>query len=701
MTQNYARRWLLAAATTLTVLLSSLPAQAAQIPVSVAPSGAAVGLLAHLTPGAKVFEVDGSSVFLESISVAGLGVSNGKALGLGWHSFDFSKVATEAQAKLAATQLAVVPGVLAVDVNRKLASSSARAAGSASTRVQSAGPRVSFSARSLAALKPASVPTNVHAVDAWNLAEAATSQLRLTWSKPKSTYSATIIGYRVQTSIDAGLSWQTQLTKSAPTTYSLLVRKFDAGTVVSFRVAAVTKLGKLTKLGTYSKPVSAAATTVPQAPIFVGSRIATSARTPGWQVQNLVERGGLPVSYDAIASAAGYASVTCHTDLPGANSCSFTGLVPGVSYKVSVTVTNLRGTAQTVELKSVTDPKYPMQWSLNTRYGVHAEWAWERTRGAGAVVAVLDSGSSSHPDLDGQYLRNADGSVAGYDFVSLESGPGDGDGWDANPQDSDPSSDFHGVHVSGIVAAASNDIGVVGIAPEAKLLEVRVLGSDGGTSADLIAALNWSAGLDVANTPKNSHPANVINLSLGKPVPSGCDGATEYVLRALFVRNVAVITAAGNDGALAENSYPGNCVPTINVGASNFDGDKTFYSNVGEATNILAPGGDDTPITGSINPGTGYILSTIIDAGAADYGYMAGTSQAAPLVTGTVALMYSLRPQITIAQIWEALSKTASPFAAGSYCEAASASIGCGEGILNAGAALEYVAAGQFTAASK
>lgn len=685
--------WLLATTAVIALLGGYLPAQASQISVSTAPQGAIVGLVAHYAPGERVISSDGTVPAESAVRVSGLTLKHDKALGLGWHSFKFSSVASQAQAQLAADQLRLVPGILGVDFDVKVAG--------ASVPLAKPNSLAGYPVRVLAAIKPASVPTSVSALDAWNIAEPSTPQLRVQWGKPKSTYKASIVGYRVQASTDSGSTWSTLLSKSSSTTYSLLVRSYTAGTVVSFRVAAITKLGKLTKLGTYSKPVEVSASTVPQAPIFVGSRIATSTRTPGWQAQTLIERGGLPVTYEAVAIASGYPSVNCQTNMPGATSCSFSGLVSGVSYKVSVTAVNARGSAQTVEIKSVTDPKYPLQWYLNSRYGVQAEWAWERTRGAGAVVAILDSGYAPHPDLESQFLRNPDGTVAGYDFASLAAGPMDGDGWDPNPLDSDPNSDFHGVHVSGLVAAAANDIGIVGMAPEAKLLEVRVLGADGGTSSDLIAALNWSAGIDVPNTPKNLHPAQVINLSLGRAVPSGCDGATEYALRAIFARNITVVTSAGNDGALAQYSYPGNCVPTINVGASTYEGDRAFYSNVGEATNIMAPGGDDTPISGYQDPATGYMLSTLIDEGQATYSYMAGTSQAAPLITGTVALMYSLRPQITVAQVWEALSTTVTPFDDGTYCAMADESIGCGVGLLNAGAALEYVAVGTFTSASK
>jgi hypothetical protein len=161
---------------------------------------------------------------------------------------------------------------------------------------------------------------------------------------------------------------------------------------------------------------------------------------------------------------------------------------------------------------------FASQWYLNATQGINAPKAWTYTKGSpSVVVAVIDSGITKHPDLDSQL-------VAGYDFVSNNtrtcsySNSGDGDGWDADPSDPGDyytdntgfnASSWHGTHVAGIIAAAQNDYGISGIAPGVKIQPSRALGPDGGCSADLIAALNWAAGLPVPNTPANKTPAKV------------------------------------------------------------------------------------------------------------------------------------------------------------------------------------------------
>jgi len=156
-----------------------------------------------------------------------------------------------------------------------------------------------------------------------------------------------------------------------------------------------------------------------------------------------------------------------------------------------------------------------------------------------------------------------------------------------------------------------------------------------------------------------------------------------------------VITAAGNNNTQALYSYPGNCYPTINVGATGFGGDRAYYSNYGRGVDISAPGGDDQKPGGAPTETNGEILSTMndgIDAlGKPNYDLAEGTSMATPLVTGIAALMYSVKPNITPDQIWEAFKNTVTPWPAGSFCSTASADNSCGAGIANATAAINYV----------
>src|SRR5690606_9678862 len=127
-------------------------------------------------------------------------------------------------------------------------------------------------------------------------------------------------------------------------------------------------------------------------------------------------------------------------------------------------------------LMTPNDPRYAEQWGFHGNAGgIRAPAAWDKSTGAGVVVAIVDSGIIAHPDLDAN-------SVGGYDFVSSTSsgnaGSGDGNGRDPDPTDA--SGVLHGTHVAGTVAAVTNNsTGVAGTAPNAKLLHLRVLGNNG------------------------------------------------------------------------------------------------------------------------------------------------------------------------------------------------------------------------------
>ena len=144
-------------------------------------------------------------------------------------------------------------------------------------------------------------------------------------------------------------------------------------------------------------------------------------------------------------------------------------------------------------LATPNDEAYPTQWHYPL---INLPAAWDMTTGSPEViVAVVDTGIlSAHPDLAGQL-------VAGYDFIRDTSSAGDGDGIDPNPEDMGDggavgSNSFHGTHVSGTIAAASdNGIGVAGVAWNARIMPLRVLGIDGGTSYDVRQGVLYAAGL--------------------------------------------------------------------------------------------------------------------------------------------------------------------------------------------------------------
>src|SRR4051794_4464760 len=240
--------------------------------------------------------------------------------------------------------------------------------------------------------------------------------------------------------------------------------------------------------------------------------------------------------------------------------------------------------------------------------------AWQRSRGAGATVAVVDTGiDASHPDLAGQ----VDASL-GYDWV---------DG--GMPDDADG----HGTHVAGTIAAiADNGIGIAGIAPASKLVALRVLDSHGyGYSSDIAAAFAYAG----------AHELRIVNASLAGPYSDAVAQAVASSPRALFV------AAAGNDGLDAAGdggAYPCR-LPYANVvcvGASDNRDEPATFSNFSTASvDLFAPG----VAIWSTRP-------------AGDYGRASGTSMAAPHVAGAAALALGANPIVSTAQLRTALLDT-------------------------------------------
>ena len=561
-----------------------------------------------------------------------------------------------------------------------------------------------ISPKPLTVVKAATAPRAPLAVRAFLANLPSTPRVRLTWQTSLNLNGGKLLGYRVEKSSD-GKVWQ--LLAAKVTSRVLYTTAVQSGVKVFFRVRTLTTVGKSSAVSLPSAAVSVTPTAAPSAPQFLSSNVIFQGQTVTWVNQSLSQRGGLPVTYTVTAAPRVGDPVTCQTS---ANSCAPTGMSSGVPYTVKISATNALGSANSLE---VNDPLYGSQWHLYSSFGIQAPLAWQQTRGdSSIVVAVLDTGITSHPDLQGRVLP-------GYDFISDDTAANDNqsDGaflsWDNDP--SDPGdwgggydSSWHGTHVAGIIAAnQNNSIGVSGVAPSVKILPVRVLGAPstgydaGAAVSDLVAAINWAAGVTVPNTPKNMNPARVMNLSIGTDTPSGCDSATQSAFRAAWDRGVTAVTAAGNAGFPATGSYPGNCYPTINVGATGFSGDQAFYSNYGPGVDFSAPGGDDRDAANAPSGTDGLILSTwnlgTTVPGDADYSIEEGTSMASPVVAGVVALLYSVRPTLSSDDAYQILKATVRPFKAGTDCAVTAPEYAveggysmCGAGIVDAGAAVLY-----------
>ena len=332
------------------------------------------------------------------------------------------------------------------------------------------------------------------------------------------------------------------------------------------------------------------------------------------------------------------------------------------------------------------DPYYALQWSLNGRTaGINAETAWTlQPSAAGVTVAVVDTGILPHPDLEGRVLP-------GYDFISDANRARDGNARDPNPRDegdwsngecgpySEPSF-FHGLFVSGLIAANTNNgIGIAGIAANANILPVRALGMCGGTFEDILAGVLWSSGVNIAGVPPNKTPAKVINLSLGGYGP--CDQSVQEAIDDAIAHGAVVVVAAGNSSLEAIDFTPANCSGVITVGAHAPNGGLTSYSNYGPRIDLTAPGGD-LPYNDLI-VGLHYEGETVPTN--PTYAFARGTSFAAPMVSGTAALLLARDALLTSGRVLDLVTGTTRVFPKGTTCTVPNL---CGAGMLDTGAAV-------------
>ena len=352
------------------------------------------------------------------------------------------------------------------------------------------------------------------------------------------------------------------------------------------------------------------------------------------------------------------------------------------------------------------DSRFDDQWDLNSAglstgnpgLGINARYGWARTTGGSAapVVAVLDTGSTTHPDLAGRWLP-------GYDMISDPLSANDGGGRDSDATDSgdwisdhesthgyfkycdERDSSWHGTHVAGTIGATrNNNTGITGIVDSAKILPVRVLGKCGGSRADIAAGITWASGGTVSGVPDNPNPAGVINLSLGGGGDT-CPAVYQSAINAAVTRGSTIVVSAGNDSATASTATPANCNNVITVAALDEAGSRAPYSNYGSTVDIAAPGGYYDGVLSTVNSG-----STTPQG--ASYGWMNGTSMAAPHVAGAAALYKAWKPSASPAAVEAAIKSSAATLPNSSspdYSCILGDRYSCGAGILDLAALLD------------
>ncbi|UOR10885.1 S8 family peptidase [Halobacillus amylolyticus] len=263
---------------------------------------------------------------------------------------------------------------------------------------------------------------------------------------------------------------------------------------------------------------------------------------------------------------------------------------------------------------------------------IEAPALWERTeRGKGNVIAIIDTGcEADHPDLKGRII---DGKNFTTDY--------DGDG--ANFSDNNG----HGTHVSGTVAAIEDGKGVVGAAPQASLLVLKVLTGEGsGKMQWIIDAIDYATNW----TGPDGEKVRVISMSLGGPtdIPE-----LHKVIQEAVNQEISVVCAAGNEGdgreETGEYAYPGAYNEVIQVGAVDFECNLAEFTNTNNEIDLVAPG---------VN-----ILSTYLES---KYARLSGTSMATPHVSGAIALIINLveeqfQRRMTEAEIFAQLVKRTVP----------------------------------------
>jgi subtilisin family serine protease len=261
------------------------------------------------------------------------------------------------------------------------------------------------------------------------------------------------------------------------------------------------------------------------------------------------------------------------------------------------------------------DPEYPKQWAHQEI--TNAEVGWEYSTGSSqTIIAIIDSGIDlTHPDLSSKILTNLD-----RDYF----------------QDDDTANDQHGhgTHVAGIAAAIGNNgVGVAGVDWQARLLPLKVCGPTGTDcpNSDIAEAITYASNND----------AEVINISLSGSIYSQ---SMQDAINTAYANGALIVAAMGNDNTSTPR-YPAAYTNVFAVSATDRTDVLAYYSNFGDHVDIAAPGGETTILTDGIYSTLPTYNVTL--GNSPSYGYLQGTSMAAPYVSGLAALIWATQPSYT------------------------------------------------------
>lgn len=317
-----------------------------------------------------------------------------------------------------------------------------------------------------------------------------------------------------------------------------------------------------------------------------------------------------------------------------------------------------------------TDPLYPNQYYLNNtgqaggtpNIDIDAPEAWLLTLGCNVRVAVVDDGVDNHEDMSGRVLGG------------FTAGPINTFGAPRND-----CTKGHGVNCAGIIAASHNSIGISGIAPNSQIVPINIFpnaptfdpitgeitGFGAASSEDIATAINWAWRSDLGN-------AQILSNSWGGGLPHP-DITSEIGLARTNGRGGlgAIVVFSSGNSALPV-SYPANLPGVITVGAINRNGSIQAYSNTGPEMDLVAPSGLLGVQDGfCINPGGDVVTTDRMGANGYETGNytneFGGTSAAAPQVAGVAALMLSVNPSLTEAQVRTMLQQTATDMGASGF----------------------------------